>query len=102
MAASAAHNFRREQPDNADPSKAYLNEELIRLDSQNYVEAFQKKMKENGIIVRHDNVKMLEIMMTYSGDEREIDTEEWKKKSVEWVQNYFGKDNVVSAVYHGD
>ena len=73
MAASAAHNFRREQPDNADPSKAYLNEELIQLDSQNYVEAFQKKMKENGIIVRHDNVKMLEIMMTYSGDEREID-----------------------------
>ena len=102
MAASAAHNFRKEQPDNADPSKAYLNEELIRLDSQNYVEAFQKKMKENGIIVRHDNVKMLEIMMTYSGDEEEIDKEEWKKKSVEWVQNYFGKDNVVSAVYHGD
>ena len=26
MAASAAHNFRREQPDNADPSKACLDE----------------------------------------------------------------------------
>ncbi|MGN0572936.1 MAG: MobV family relaxase, partial [Acutalibacteraceae bacterium] len=89
-------------PDNADPSKAYLNEELIRLDSQNYEEAFQEKMKEHGITARHDNVKMLKIMMTYSGDEGEIDKEEWKKKSVEWVQNYFGKDNVVSAVYHGD
>ena len=31
MAASAAHNFRREQPDNADPSKAYLYKFLVQI-----------------------------------------------------------------------
>lgn len=103
MAASASHNFRKEQPDNADPTKAHLNEELIPLESQNYIEAFKAKIAEHGIVPRKDCIKELEVMMTFTGGkEKDIDLEEWKKRSVEWVQNYFGKGNVVSAVYHGD
>lgn len=102
MSASASHNFRKEQPTNADPTKAHLNEELIELESKNYVEAFKKKIEEHGITPRQDSVKMLEVMMTFTGEDEEMDLEEWKKRSVEWVNNYFGKNNVVSAVYHGD
>lgn len=102
MSASASHNFRKEQPTNADPTKAHLNEELIELESKNYVEAFKKKIEEHGITPRQDSVKMLEVMMTFTGEDEKMDLEEWKKRSVEWVNNYFGKNNVVSAVYHGD
>lgn len=102
MKASANHNFRKEQPLNADPSKQHLNEELIKLDTHDYADAFKKKMAENNITPRKDNVKELEIMMTFTKEDSGVDLDKWKEKSVGWVQDYFGKENVVSAVYHGD
>lgn len=102
MAASAAHNFRKEQPDNADPAKAYLNEELIKLESQDYIDAYKNKLAEQNIQPKKGCIKALEVMMTFTGKQSEVDLEEWKKRSVEWVRNYFGKDNVISAIYHGD
>lgn len=102
MKASARHNFRKELPANADPSKQHLNEELIKSDTHDYADAFEKKIAEKGITPRKDSVKELEIMMTFTKEDGDVDLDAWKKKSIDWVQDYFGKDNVVSAVYHGD
>lgn len=102
MAASAAHNFRKEQPDNADPAKAYLNEELIKLESQDYIKAYKNKLAEQNIQPKKGCIKALEVMMTFTGKQSDVNLGEWKKQSVEWVKDYFGKDNVVSAIYHGD
>lgn len=43
-------------------------------------------------------------MMTFSSKDipKDFDFEQWKKENVEWLQSYFGKDNVVSAVLHMD
>ena len=67
MAASAAHNFRKEQPDNADPAKAYLNEELIKLESQDYIDAYKNKLAEQNIQPKKGCIKALEVMMTFTG-----------------------------------
>lgn len=104
------HNFRlQNNVPNADPMRTYLNEELIPLEQgSDYIKEYNKKILNSTYYqdhkVRKDAVKGIEVMMTYSAKEipGDFDIEKWKKENVKWLQNYFGKENVVSAVLHLD
>lgn len=108
------HNLRIAQPANADPDKADLNEELIALDGATYREKWQKLIDEayeKGTMNKHirkDAVLGLEVVLTFSKSNLEqIDIEQWKKDNVEWLKKAFNvpgsdRNNVISAVYHGD
>ena len=104
-----AHNFRQYNVPNADPSKRDDNEELISLTKgTDYVSAYKQKIKEApgyaGCRPRSDAVKAIEVMLTYNARTvgKDFDEEAWKKENVKWLQDTFGKDNVVSAVLHKD
>ena len=121
------HNLRLHDVQNADPEKRHLNEVLIGDDSiknvfQTSIEDAQKKnrnhnyktyidyadetkwMVENatGKKVRKDAVLQVEVVLTYSSAATEIPIDEWKEANVKWLKEYFGEDNVISAILHQD
>ena len=128
MSGKFKHNLRLHDVKNADPEKRHLNEVLI--GEENLRNIFQlsvdearendrehkyktyidhaeetKWMVENatGRKVRKDAVLEIEVVLTYShAGEDTIPLDDWKKANVEWVKNYFGEDNVISAVLHQD
>ncbi len=109
------HNYRQMEVENADPTLSFLNEELVKLQEKNYVEACQKRLEElenykNGSKkVRSNSVLALEVVTTFSREDREkIDLESWKKDNVAWLNKAFNMredlygNNVLSVMYHGD
>ena len=116
MVSKYNHNYRKADVTNANPELAHLNEELIPLPKNEdgtemrYDEAFRERIsglpyyKDHKI--RKDQVQAYEVLLTFSRDES-IDTEQWKKQSMEWLHQTFdkaedGKSNVLGAVYHAD
>lgn len=128
MSGKFKHNLRLHTVKNADPEKRSLNEVLIGED--NMKDVFQISMQEaqqrnkdheyrtycdyadetkwmvenaTGKKVRKDAVLQVEVVLTYSsavGDK--IDIDEWKKANVKWLKEYFGEENVISAILHQD
>jgi len=97
-----SHNYRTSFVPNADSSLHMKNEELVNKSHLNYNERWERRMKEAGAkLGRKDAVRAYEIITTYS-DTGFVDVEEWKKDNVKWMQDYFGKDNVLSMMFHGD
>lgn len=107
------HNYREVQPNNANPDLAHLNHEVIGLNGQTYLEAFQERIKTLPYYQNHDfrknGVMALEIVMTFSAEDIEnIDLNEWKQDNAKWLRDNFNicpdkyGDNVISMVYHGD
>ena len=109
-----AHNLREGFVANADITRNYLNEELVKPSDNNcrtFYDFYQKRVAESEFYkthkVRSDAVKGLEIMMTYGKNKDEtmpdkFSFEEWKKKNVEWLEETFGKENIASVVLHMD
>lgn len=108
IAESMDHNFRKIPVRNADPSKAELNNELIKLQDESYLAAYERIISESPVYKstapRHDAVRLLEFMLTYTGstDSNLFDQEEWEKENVKWLTDQFGADNIISAVCHYD
>ena len=114
MLSSYRHNLRVYQPANADPDRANLNDELISLNGKSYRDAWDEIVKEAYAAgdmktkLRKDAVLGLEVLLTFSkSDFEKIDIEEWKKDNIEWLNKTFNppgteRNNVVSAMYHGD
>lgn len=106
------HNYRTEYVPNADPDKKDSNEELVLLNGKTYSEAFDekmKKLKKYNPHIRKNAVLGLEVVTTFSREDREnIDLEQWKQDQVEWLRDTFNADidkygdNVISVMYHGD
>lgn len=107
------HNYRKIDVLNADPEKADLNEELVKLNDKTYKEAFDEKLKSLGYgdtkKVRSNAVYAFEVVTTFSREDREhVDLEQWKKDNVEWLRKEFNADpekygdNVISVIYHAD
>lgn len=108
------HNYRTEPVPNADPELFHLNEELVSLNGKTYLDAFNEKLSQldlykDGRPPRKDAVLGLEVVMTFSREDREhVDLEEWKKDNVEWLRKTFNAnsekygDNVISVMYHAD
>ena len=128
MSGKFKHNLRLHDVKNADPEKRNLNEILIGEENLKDIfnismeEAIQKNkdheyktyidhaeetkwMVENatGRKVRKDAVLQIEVVLTYSSVANDnISIEEWKKANVEWLKEYFGEENVISAILHQD
>ena len=126
MSGKFKHNLRLHNVQNADPEKRHLNEVLI--GDENMKNVFQISMQEaqeqnkkhnyktyvdyadetkwmvenaTGKKVRKDAVIQVEVVLTYSSaasDNFSID--EWKEANVKWLKEYFGEDNVISAILH--
>ena len=102
LSAAYAHNYRTSYVPNADSELRMRNEELVNRTSFNYNELWERRMKAaKAKVGRKDAVRAYEIITTYS-DTGYVDVEEWKKDNVRWMQEYFGKDNVLSMMFHGD
>lgn len=127
MSGKFKHNLRLHDVKNADPEKRGLNEVLIGEDNLKDVfkismdEAVKKNrnheyktyvdhadttkwMVENatGKKVRKDAVLQVEVVLTYSSVSDDIPIDDWKKANVEWLKEYFGEENVISAILHQD
>jgi len=97
------HNFRvGDKAANVATDKSHLNEELIILQERDYRAAFNEIIANNNITPRKNAVLAVEVLLEAKNIDEDFDLDAWKKQSAEWVQAYFGKDNVISAVYHGD
>lgn len=128
MSGKFQHNLRLHDVKNADPEKRHLNEVLIGEDNlkdvfnisvaearknnkqhkyKTYVDHADdtKWMVERatGRKVRKDAVLQVEVVLTFSGSVTDhISIDDWKKANIEWLKEYFGEDNVISAILHQD
>lgn len=110
-ARTSAHIERTIDPANADKNRTCLNETLIDYPNgvENRTQAIQHRIENAGITrkIRNDQVRALQVMLSgTSKDMLRIQSagklNEWCDDSIEWLQNTFGKENVVSAILHLD
>ena len=110
-ARTTAHIERTVQPGNADSERTHLNKEFIDFPDgvENRTQAIQHRIENAGITrkIRDNQVRALQVMLSGTPEDMQrIQTQgkldDWCKDNIEWLQDTFGKDNVVSAVLHMD
>lgn len=110
-ARTSAHIERKVSPANADQTRTHLNETLIDYPDgvENRTQAIQYRIEHAGITrkIRDDQVRALQVML--SGTHEDMlriqsagKLDQWCRDNIEWLQDTFGKENVVSAVLHLD
>jgi hypothetical protein len=108
---TTAHIERKVSPANADPERTHLNKEFIEFPDgvDNRTQAIQHRIENAGIKrkICHNQVRALQIMMSGTPEDMQRiqntgKLDEWCKDNIEWLQDTFGKDNLVSAVLHMD
>jgi hypothetical protein len=108
---TTAHIERTVNPSNADPERKYLNRNLIEYPDgvETRTQAIQHRIETAGIKrkISHNQVRALQIML--SGTPEDMlriqatgKLKEWCEDNIKWLQDTFGKENVVSAVLHLD
>lgn len=110
-AAMTAHIERTIDPANADQERTHLNKELIEFPDgvANRTAAIQHRLDNAGLTrkIGTNQIRALRFMLSGTPEDMQrIRTEgrldEWCEDSVKWVQDTFGKANLVSAVLHLD
>lgn len=110
-ARTTAHIERTVQPGNADPERKHLNREFIDFPDgvETRTQAIQHRIETAGIKrkISHNQVRALQVMLSGTPEDMQRiqvaeKLDEWCKDNIEWLQDTFGKDNVVSAVLHMD
>ncbi len=110
-ARTTAHIERTVNPANADQSRTHLNEDLIPYPDgiKDRTHAIQHRIETAGIKrkISHNQVLALQIMLSGTPEDMqriqaESKLSEWSADNIKWLQETFGKDNVVSAVLHLD
>lgn len=104
------HNFRTDYCENIDKTNSYKNEELVVLPEEDtYKTAFEKRIRESEYYkthkIRSNAVLGIDVQIGFSREKLEdvtFDLDTWKKQAVKWVEDTFGKENVISAVLHMD
>jgi hypothetical protein len=107
----SAHIERRIHPKNADESRTHLNRELITFPEgvTNRTDAIQHRIDHAGITrkISPNQVRAIRVMlsathedMKWIEDNGQLDG--WCQDNIRWLQDTFGKENVVSAVLHMD
>ncbi|NLX65567.1 MAG: mobilization protein BmpH [Bacteroidales bacterium] len=108
---TTAHIERTVNPANADPERKYLNRNLIEYpdEVETRTQAIQHRIENAGIKrkISHSQVRALQIMLSGTPEDMhriqaEGRLDEWCRDNIKWLQDTFGKDNVVSAVLHMD
>ena len=101
------HNRREMNLANVDMEQSIHNEELVPGYGFSYLELWKKRMTEAEIETnrkikpRKNSVLAAELVLSYSADAK-IDVEEWKTANLRWLQQTFGKKNVITATLHKD
>lgn len=107
----SAHIERTIAPKNADESRTYLNRELIRFPEgvNSRTEAIQHRLETAGLKrkIGNNQVRAVRILLTGSPEDmKRIQAEgklaDWCNDNLKWLQNTYGKENIVSAVLHMD
>lgn len=110
-ARTTAHIERTVQPGNADPERKELNKEFVTFADgvENRTQAIQHRIENAGITrkIRENQVRALQVMLSGTPEDMQRiqntgNLDEWCRDNIEWLQDTFGKDNVVSAVLHMD
>lgn len=103
------HNFRQDYCENVNKSMSHLNEELIPMEKgQTYKSAFEKKIYDSPYYrdhsIRKNAVLAMDVILTFSSKNlpENFDLEGWKRANTEWLEETYGKENVISAVLHMD
>lgn len=98
-------------PDNADSSRTHMNRELIRFPDgvRNRTEAIQYRIDHAGLSrkVAKNQCKAIRIILTGTHEQMmKIQDEgrlgKWMEANLRWLNETFGKENVVSCVLHMD
>lgn len=99
------HIERKVIPDNADPTRTHLNRELVKMPSGVYGrdEAIAHRIKTAGIKRKITNDQVRVIRTVLSGTHEDMmniaandQLDDWCNDSLKWLQDTFGKENVVS------
>lgn len=110
--AKTAHNYREHSLSNADQDAPHPNREYLNHEKQNYAELAEQRISQ--VVtrkVRADQVKMVEVVMTGSPEAFKRDAEgraldysnsKWAEDNLHFLQNKYGKENVVSFTLHQD
>lgn len=110
-ARTTAHIERTVQPGNADPQRKELNKEFITFPDgvENRTQAIQHRIENARITrkIRENQVRALQVMLSGTPEDMQRiqltgKLDEWCKDNIEWLQDTFGKENIVSAVLHMD
>lgn len=110
-ARTTAHIERTINPANADQLRTHLNEDLIPYPDgvKDRTHAIQHRIETARIKrkISHNQVRALQIMLSGTPEDMlriqaEGKLSEWSNDNIKWLQDTFGKDNVVSAVLHLD
>ncbi|NLK93219.1 MAG: mobilization protein BmpH [Bacteroidales bacterium] len=108
---TTAHIERTVSPANADPERTHLNKEFIEFPDgvDNRTQAIQHRIENAGVKrkISHNQVRALQIMMSGTPEDMQRiqnigKLDEWCNDNIEWLQDTFGKNNLVSAVLHMD
>lgn len=106
-----AHIERKQMPANADPSRTYLNRELIKFPEgvPDRTQAIRHRLDHAGLTrkIGTNQVRVIRVMLTGSHEDmKRIEAtgklDEWCNDNLEWLRKTFGTDNLVSAVLHMD
>jgi len=110
-AAKTAHNYRLRETPNADAERKDLNREYVNTAERGYWELATERIAEAGAKVRPDSVRGMEVILTaspevFKRDEQgrvvDMQNSSWAKANVAFLQERFGKANVVAMTLHQD
>lgn len=105
IASVGAHNQRLTQPPNADILRKHLNKDFLRDQEGDrpLLERYQHHLQKAGIKPHRGGVLAYEVIcgMTH-GAEATLPRDAWATRSLQFVQDFAGKENVISADYHDD
>lgn len=109
--ATTAHIERTVSPANADIERTPLNENLVEYPDgvETRTQAIQHRIENAGIKrkISHNQIRALQIMLSGTHEDMqriqaEGKLDEWCNDNIKWLQDTFGRDNLVSAVLHMD
>jgi hypothetical protein len=110
--AKTAHNYREHSLSNVDQDAPHSNKEYLNHEERNYGELADQRIAQ--VVtrkVRADQVKAVEVILTGSpegfkrdADGRALDysNSQWAQDNLHFLQNKYGKENVVSFTLHQD
>lgn len=119
MAGMQRHNDRTNNVRNADPDLSHMNQSFSWTDTGDLRNDVDQRLDDAQVKVRSNSVKCLEFLMTASPEAFEMvkfkrkdghyglkgDVKKWNefsKRSIKWLRDTYGKENLVHASIHFD
>jgi hypothetical protein len=109
---ATGHNYRQRPTLNADEQRQDLNKEYVNTAKRPYWDLLNERIQGAGVKrVRSDSVKGMEVILTGSpdrftrgadGKETDFSNTDWVRANLAFLQETFGKKNVVAFTLHQD